>query len=87
VYSALTEYEETLHKLISDACHTIHNCPRTFEMVHQSTTRHTHASIDQVEDILAHVVNCDLINNKNSTVIKFGTFTSMIHDQPIRVLR
>jgi hypothetical protein len=27
----------------------------------------------QVEGILTLVVNCDLINNKNWTVIKFGT--------------
>jgi len=27
----------------------------------------------QVKDIWSVVVNCDLINNKDSTVIKFGT--------------
>ena len=70
--------EETLHQCVCKAYKTIWNCPGTFEMVLQFLIRHVQGCIGtliQVMDIWNIVVNCDFINNKDSTVFKLGMCT------------
>jgi len=45
----------------------------TFEGVRKSMIRFFHASTDLVGDISSICLNCELINNMNSKVIKLGT--------------
>jgi hypothetical protein len=74
VYSASTESEETLHRRIFYACQTIHNPSGTFERgatVHHRMCPYLH--LYRGRTFWAFVANCDLINNKNSTVMKLGT--------------
>ena len=44
-YSAPIKNRETLHQHIYNTCQTIHNCPRTFQNVRQSMTRHVHLCV------------------------------------------
>jgi len=45
---------------------------QTYERVEQSIIRHVQVYIE-VEDIFVVVVNCILISNRTSTLIKLGT--------------
>ena len=57
-----------------DTSQTIRPCPGEFEMVRKSIIRLPMRALIQVE-FGASVAICNLIQNKNSTVIQFGTFT------------
>jgi hypothetical protein len=59
--------EETLHQLTPDACETLQNISGTFKMVRYSMNRH---ALIWCWAFWEFVVNCDLMNNTNSTVIK-----------------
>jgi hypothetical protein len=66
VYSSQIETEKRLQ-------HTFYvYVPGTFESVWQPIIRRVHASIDSGGGLWAFVVNCNLINNNNSSVIKLG---------------
>lgn len=61
VYSA-----PKVNRHFSNACQIIHNGSGTYEMARQSTIR-------RWRTFSALFVNCDMINNTNSTVMKLGT--------------
>ena len=54
--------------------HTIRSCPETFDMLRQSTSRRVQCmNWFRQSKFWAFVVNCELINSKKSTVIRFRT--------------
>lgn len=74
MYSARLENEETLPQAIFDAFQITRFCPGTFETVrHCVITRVDACIVSAARYFENFLMNYDLINNKNSTFIQFGT--------------
>jgi hypothetical protein len=74
MYSARLENEETIRQSIFYAFQITRSFPGTFEMVRLCVIRHVDACIVSVARYFGNFfMNYGFINNKNSTVIQFGT--------------
>jgi hypothetical protein len=76
VHSVSIKNESTFHQGIFNACQIIRNRPGAFKRKQQPITRCLNACINWGGGSFEHLLlNCSLVDNRNSTVIKLGTCT------------